>query len=265
MIRSRAPQLLAERVRKVCLTLGALLTLSCATPLPPRVELSRERATLELPADLTPLLIENLHGDINVRGSADPRLGLYAVVQAIGERPLRAHWKLSQTESGIRVVIENPGGEADPEHRRGRLDLTVFAPSQRPIKLLTSSGAINARGLDASVHARSGSGRIALTSTAEVDVESLSGPIAVSLRAIKFSAPVRIRAGSGNVVVGVPMDASLKLVARAGTRLTQTLGVQATHASMKSATFELNGGAAEVLIESAQGAVALLPITRPKT
>jgi Putative adhesin len=240
----------------------ALLALAaCASPpvAPPSVLISRERSVVDLPETPALLRIENAFGDINLRISDKPQLGLHAVIQQIGNRP-PPRLQTGASADGFAVSVE--GLRGDPQHRHGRLDLTVFAPSSWALSLRTSDGTVRARDVTQPLVVRTVSGDILLRAAGDVDLQTRSGDIAASLSATKFTRAANVITDSGRIALGVPIDASIEVKASAGSNLSEVLGVAPVHSTARSAHFVLHGGGPVLTVRSQTGAVALTPITR---
>ena len=241
-----------------------LIALSgCATaPVEPALSISRERSIVELPAEPGLLEIDNLFGDLHVRTSDDTRLGLQAVIQRIGEHPATLTWVTGASATGFQVSVRSDQARIDSAHRHGRFDLVVFAPRNWALKLSTRDGRVRVRGAMQALSVRTDAGDIAVSAAADVDLKSVSGKINATLSAVKFTRDSQIRSERGDVAVGVPMGASLEVIAEAGRAINAQWNVPAQSSDARSARFVLNGGERQLRIVSRAGTVSLVPVTR---
>lgn len=237
---------------------------ACAStpPAPSSTEvprISRVSEVLAMPPAPQTLIIHNPFGDINLRVSDEPRLGLHAVIQRLDARP-PLRFRTATVNGDFQVLVE--AATVDQPARAGRLDLTVFAPRSWALKLDTIDGAVRVRNVVQAIEIRTDSGNIALSAAGDVDVRSRSGDISASLSAIKFTRAASVTTNTGRIALGVPMDASIEIDASAGSTLNQVLGVAPVRETARTARFVLHGGGPLLSVRSETGSVALAPITR---
>lgn len=178
----------------------------------PSLEVVTREERRDLPAGTAALGVDNPHGDLRVRITDQPKIGYYALVQRLGQRPLDPVFDWRAQGDHLQLTVRYPGDERWPPdhgHRRGRVDLAVFVPAALALDLRTTDGFLQVRKARAAVRARTDSGSIEVSGAAELDLRSHSGAIAASQTSGEWRWPVELRTDSGRIAAAVPVYASI--------------------------------------------------------
>jgi hypothetical protein len=262
---------------RIFLRCCAALLLGCIAQVPlseaapaetPSVKLEvvtrEERISVE-PTSKT-LLLRNPHGDVRLRITDQPMVGIHATIQRIGETPLEPTFDIRQHDGVFELSIRYPDEQAllaAQDHGYGRVDLGVWVPANLALDLMTADGLLQVKRARSSVRARTTSGALQVTAGAEIDLASDSGDIAFSQYSGQWTTPARVRSNGGHVYASIPAFADIELSVRAGGRIESPQGLpqpaaaadhgMRLHASFGTAQRELH-------IESAKGDVYLYPV-----
>ena len=191
-------QYAVRRTRQAARSVVAQIAVSVVQP----VEISRETSAVDL-SGRDELTIENEFGDIEI-AVGGPTASIERVVYARGRAPEEARsrgvsFRLERSddpEVGCRIVAEADG--TDPNLRYATLKLVVKVPPQVAVRAVVTNGGIVAKGLGASVSAKSASGDIIIADSGDgVSASSASGNISVT----RAQGAVSVDSASGDVGV----------------------------------------------------------------
>jgi hypothetical protein len=238
------------------LALAGLLG-GCASTPPAALEIARRDQVIEIDGKTTQIVIDNRYGDITVRTTDDPRLGLHAVIQSIRADGRDYTVRSASRANALEVSVQRRGSS-------GRLDLTVFAPKPIALALRSETGAIRARGVEAPLEIRTRTGAIRFSAAGRVDVASASGAIQGSLEGRRPLASSRVISDSGAIALGVPLNGALAIDARSSTRLDDTLKLTPIARTPTHAQWRI-GTATNTLQIRTAGTISLVPMLSADT
>lgn len=178
----------------------------------------RFERTIEPARALKRLRVVNPWGDVRVRNATRTTVGLTGVAQRLREDGPWPNVEVVRRGGRIEIVIRYPG---DPKRvgaggeRPGRLDLVVFAPADAALEVETDDGELRIAHRTGPIRARSGAGRILVSGSNRLDVESESGPI-LARQVGGIPGPSRVRSASGSVTVLITPRGDQHVRIRAG-------------------------------------------------
>lgn len=188
----------------------------------PRLEVvTREERIAVDPASHT-FVLRNPHGDVRLRTTDQPTVGIYATIQRIGEAPLDPTFDIRQRDGVFELTIRYPDEAAllaRGDHGYGRVDMGVWVPARLALDLATTDGLLQVRRASAPVRARTTSGELQVTAGSGLDLASASGDIAVRQYTGEWDQPIQVRADQGHVYASVPAFAPVELSVQAGGRI----------------------------------------------
>jgi hypothetical protein len=234
--------------------LGLLLLLSACANQPrepeslPDVQIHNQRERFSLNAQTTHLRIENIYGEINVRNLAPGSIGMVAAIQQYGPNAPLPRFEFHN--EGARAVLRVVYDDAQPRFRGqpGRVDLAVFIPGLKFLELESADDRIQLKRYPGNVTARSRRGRILISASGTVDLESVSGEIRAILPSPAAEGGSRI-IGSDLVEVLFPTDADVLVDARATELISPELGPELVDASADPLHLRSRFGAATHALE----------------
>ncbi len=185
-------------------------------------EILRERHDLPVTAELISLHVDNPHGNIYLRKSGEPYVGVFTTEQRLGDAPRAADISILNDPASVTVTISYPNdhpGDAhlmDDKKPAGRVDLVIFVPPGVDTHLATTHGDISVKRLDNNIIASSLSGQISVTARGTLTLISQQGDIYGSAMNADWGGESKVRTSSGNIVFGVPQYGDVTLSAKSG-------------------------------------------------
>jgi hypothetical protein len=128
----------------------------------------------------TPIHLINLWGDLRLRSGDPGQLQLFLVGQRHRDDPLPLilDKKMEGDALVVEVVPQGRNLATQGQKWQGkRLDLSLFVPPDSPMVLLTDSGLIESKGLQASLSASSQSGSLRIITGAAVQLQTNAGDV----------------------------------------------------------------------------------------
>ena len=206
------------------------------------------------------VVVENLFGDVRVRGGDAGRLQLWSVGQRHADDPRPWTIESASVDGVVTVRIAPPAAppvaaEEAAEWRKRRLDLTLFVPPESPLALRTENGLIEAKGINAPVEARSVAGEQRFWVGGVLDARSERGALRAVLQTDAWSAPSRLETVTGAIAVELRPGAAARLVLETQGELTSdfSIAVERLGQLSKRAVAVLGGGGAEIRLTSQRG------------
>lgn len=203
------------------------------------------------------VLVENLFGDVRVRGGEAGRLQLWSVGQRHADDP--RPWKLESASEGgvasVRVELSPDAPGKPTEWTKRRVDLTLFVPPAASLAVRTADGLIEIRGVTAPVEARSVGGEIRLRVDGPLDAASDRGAIRAVLTARSWQRASRFATVTGPIELDFPPGSAARVVLETQGELTSdfSIAVERLGQLRKRAVAELGGGGAEIRLTSERG------------
>ena len=145
--------------------------------------IEREDAQFALAADTRCIDIDNPYGDLHLRAGEADKLAYHAVIQHIDQRLPRP--RIVQEHTGcarlvVRIEGQRPTAQKLWNARRARVDLALAVPPELSVSATTGIGAITAKRIGNALRVSTVSGAIQLSTGGDLDVESVSGAIALT-------------------------------------------------------------------------------------
>jgi hypothetical protein len=188
---------------------------------PPLEVVTREERIAVEPSIKT-FRLRNPHGDVRLRVTEQPKVGIYATIQRIGEAPRDPTFEIGQRDGVFELVIRYPDEDvllASGDHSYGRVDLAVWVPARLALDLETADGFLQVRRAEAAVRARTTSGDLQVTSGGDLDLASHSGDVSARQYSGRWKTPVRVSSEQGHIYASIPAFADLDLNVHAGGRI----------------------------------------------
>jgi len=194
---------------------------AAVTESPPFEVVTREERIAVEPSTKT-FRLRNPHGDVRLRVTDQPTVGIYATIQRIGETPLDPTFEIGQRDGVFELIIRYPDEDtllASGDHGYGRVDLGVWVPARLALDLETTDGFLQVRRAESAVRARTTSGDLQVTSGGNLDLASRSGDVSARQYSGRWDAPVRVSSEQGHVYASIPAFADIDLSVNAGGRI----------------------------------------------
>jgi len=203
------------------------------------------------------IVVENLFGDVRVRGGEAGRLQLWSVGQRHADDP-RPWTLVSESTDGVvsvRVAPPAPAPSERAEWAKRRADLTLFVPPAAGLDVRTDQGTLEIRGVSAAVTARSVGGEIRLRVDGPLDVASDRGAIRAVLTARSWARGSRLETVTGPIELDFPPGSAARVVLETQGELASdfSMAVERLGKLSKRAVAELGGGGAEIRLTSQRG------------
>lgn len=157
--------------------------------------------------------IDNPHGDIRIKNSADAGLDFAGTIQKLGDETRDPQFGSQKFAGGLALSI------SAPERWTGRVDAGIRAPKGAPLNPTTSTGLIDIKVSNNPITAITQSGQLALRTGARIVAKSTSGNIRASFESPEFEGDAgSLESQSGDIEVWIRPDASVQIIAT-GARL----------------------------------------------
>jgi hypothetical protein len=211
--------------------------------------------------------IRNLFGDLRIRPSDQDEIYLSAMLQRHSEDPLRAEIVTGPVDGTYRIEVTYPppeGGElvADlPEWQKRRVDLTVFVPAKRPIRLETDRGLLEVKGLEHGIEAWSAHGNITVSTGGPLIARTGRGSITCRFSATDWQRPVELETLTGPIAVTLPADANTTVTMETFGELTTDYSLTVSRPNRqtpKTAQAAIGKGERELFMTSNRGNLKLV-------
>lgn len=152
-----------------------------------RSEWGRADNAIAVATDVRAIEVRQDGGSIFVRSGPTERIETHAVIQCL--RPQSGAATMRHWREGDRLIVQSGFAAKREGHdwqtEDGRIDLTLWVPTDRPLSLLTESGNINVRGPKQGVDANTTTGDINVAAKGAMRLHSREGSIVVSQRDVE--------------------------------------------------------------------------------
>lgn len=267
--------------RRLVFSLAALLVAGCSSA-PPRPEsaasaepppytVERIKHDLLLPDTVTKVRIHNPHGSVGLKQIDNRTLGAYEVVQLIGaapEKPL-VEMKIDGDTAVVSVSYASDKHMGTDKlvngFRKGRVDLGMFLPNGPALQVTTTYGDISVRRVSNEVVAHSRDGKVMVAGSGSIDASTDSGDLRVFPLSAKWLKPLKLRTGSGNILMEVPVYGEIALNAETGGNFDGQveLAMSEVGKDRRRGRLSLAGASQHIDIRSDSGDIYLIPIHTP--
>ncbi|MCU0755878.1 MAG: hypothetical protein MUE46_12260 [Xanthomonadales bacterium] len=210
----------------------------------------------------TPVEIVNPHGDVRLRfGGYRRELELQAIAQRPKGVETRFELGLERLDDGVRLEARLPEG-AEPAVGQ-RADLVLFVAEGFPVRIRTTRGQIEVRGLRGDLTARTDSGDVAVRGVVGLlDLESQSGSVEAAPQPAPAGSTQRIATLTGPITLGLAAESDLDLALATSAAFATEFSLEVTpqpgQEPNKTATARLGQGGATLRVESRRGEIRLL-------
>jgi hypothetical protein len=213
------------------------------------------------------LEIRNLFGDLRIRPTDQDEIQLSAMIQRHVDDPRRAGIITGDSDGTYRIEVSYPALERaapatdPPEWRKRRVDLTVFVPAKRPVRLETDRGLLEVKGLDRGIEARSAHGDISVATGGPLIARTGRGSITCHFSATDWRAAVELETLTGPIGVILPAEADVAVTMTTFGELTTDYSLTVSRASRltpKTAHATIGQGGRELFMTSNRGNLKLV-------
>jgi DUF4097 and DUF4098 domain-containing protein YvlB len=188
-----------------------------------KTKIFKSQYDLEINKSHQELIITNLFGEIFVRKTDEPFVGVISTTQVFGKHAPVAEIKTQSTEHEIFVSINYPptilATYQNNKKQIGRVDLVVFVPENLLLNLETSYGEINIKELDNNLKLTTQTGTIKTSGKGIVEIDTDSGNVYCNLLLPNWNNQTHITSESGNIFMTFPNEKNLKIKARSGKKI----------------------------------------------
>ena len=211
--------------------------------------------------------IRNLQGDLRIRPNDQDEVYLSAMIQRHAEDPLRAEILTESGDGTYRIEVSYPPAAGDkmvadpPEWQKRRVDLTVFVPAKRPIRLETDRGLLEVKGLEHGIEARSAHGNITVSTGGPLVARTGRGSITCRFSATDWQSPVELETLTGPIAVTLPADANTTVTMTTFGELTTDYSLTVSQPNRqipKTAQATIGKGERELFMTSNRGNLKLV-------
>ena len=192
---------------------------NAAVPVPASFTLERFEHASKPPAGGVVLI--NPWGDVRVKQGATDEVLFNAVMQLIGDEPLRGEFE--HRIEGDRLVLElrypESGRPATPS--QGRIDAGIILPSGVPLEIHADRGRVMTKTLDSPLTIRAIDGAIDAKTRSRVDIETHDGPVRLVVRPGEPARDIgRISSSRGDIELQFARDVPMVIDAGTGASIT---------------------------------------------
>lgn len=233
-------------------------------PEPTLVEIVRDRQDIAVSHTDTRLAIDNPHGNVYLRQSAEPYIGVFSTEQRLGRTPEAARLLIDHTDAQVKVTVSYDSdaviGVNTPVNGqlKGRVDLVVFVPEWIQCAVSTTYGDISVKRVQNSIRASAASGSISVTTRGQMSLQTEQGDIHGSTMDAHWTGDSEVRTTSGNIVFGVPTYGNVKVIARSSGSITADFETIRSTEQGRHAVQHISGsGRTQLLLESTTGEIIL--------
>lgn len=268
--------------RRLAVSLAALLIAGCSSA-PPRPESSaasgepppytveRIKHDLLLPDTIRQVRIHNPHGSVGLKQIENRTLGAYEVVQLIGtapEKPL-VDMKIEGDTAVVSVSYASDRQMGTDKlvngYRKGRVDLGMFLPNGPALHVTTTFGDISVRRVSNDVVVHSRDGKVMVAGSGSIDASTGTGDLRVFPLSAKWLKPLKLKTGSGNILMEVPVYGEIALNAETSGSFDGQVELSLSELGKDRRRGRLNlaGASQHIDIRSDSGDIYLIPIHTP--
>ena len=211
--------------------------------------------------DARRLVLVNRYGDIRARTAKNRSAEVLGLIQHDGTQGAQPSVRVSETDRDILVGVEMPPADHQGDADRRRVDISVLVPPGMSVSMLTEDGLIEAKNLRSDVAADSTDGKINISTSGAVDVDSRFGDVSVLFTASAWQSEPHIETQTGQVDALIPANADARIDAATSGHITSDYSMTIDYQrerDRKRATVVLGEGKGLIRIESARGDVRLL-------
>jgi hypothetical protein len=149
-------------------------------------------------APSTAVEVVNPWGDVRLRAADAGEMESSAMIQRRTADPARAEVHVERRGSVLRFEVVYPTASKGDLHR---VDLALFVPKDAPVTVSTRAGLIQARGLASDLRLRSTSGKVVVSTSGTVDVETDDGDVEVTLAGAAWKSAPRLVSRDGDIAL----------------------------------------------------------------
>ena len=187
------------------------------------VEIIKQQQDIPIWDSLRALSIINNHGNIFIRHTDDPFIGILSNMQLIGEIPEQGKINIHQKQTKLHISVDYP---SDKEigvntlingYKKGRVDLVVFVPNTISLILESTYGSINIKRISNDVNIKTHSGNVKLSGSGQTNIQTGSGDIYAYLYESNWKAASSFDSEDGNIVLTFPDINNLNMYVHSNT------------------------------------------------
>ena len=204
-----------------------------------KVTIEKSQQDISIKTSHKHLIINNPHGNIYIRKTSEPFIGILSTMQLIGDSSERADIKIKNKSNTIKLNITYPSdktlgvNELINGHVKGRVDLLVYVPSHLKLKLVTTYGSINVKRVDNDIDLYTTTGSVKFSSKGRPNITTVSGDVYAYLINPNWKKESKITSISGNLVITFPELSSLNLKASSNNSIQNNFNVKSTLKNQK--------------------------------
>ena len=234
-----------------------------------KVAIEKEQNDISVTPSHKKLTVNNPHGNIYIRKTEEPFVGVFSTMQLIGEDAEEAKINIENNSKNIKIDISYSSDKTIGVntlingHKKGRVDLVVYVPKQLIIKLKTTYGSINVKRIDNEVDLSTTSGSVKLSSRGRLNIETVSGDVYAYLIEPKWNKKSKIISDSGNLIITFPELSSLDLKVSSKNSILSNFNLESTLKN-DSHIFENESKKNPLSISNLTGQIKLVEIKKHK-
>lgn len=206
-------------------------------------------------APSTSIEVDNPWGDVRLRAADAGEVESSAMIQRRNADPVRADVRVERRGSTLKLEVVYPAAPRGDLHR---VDLALFVPKGAPVAVRTRAGMIQAPGLANDLRLRSTSGKVVVSTSGTVRVDTRDGDVEVTLAGSAWSSAPRLVSRHGDITLR--LDATSE--ARVDVRTRGEISVRAParlERRRSGAVVTFGRGTRPLTLHTRSGHVTLLP------
>lgn len=184
------------------------------------VAIIKQQNDIPVWASLKILTIINNHGNIFIRHTDEPYIGVLSNMQMIGQNPEQGEINIGQNNNTINITVDYPSDKVIGintlinGHKKGRVDLVVFVPNGIRLNLTSTYGSINIKRLSNNVKVTTSSGKVKISGSGQANIKTTTGDIFAYLYHPSWEKASSIDSINGNIVFTFSDIQNLNLAVR---------------------------------------------------
>ena len=219
--------------------------------------------------DHTVVAVTNHFGDIRVRTSNDDMISIFAITQRHIKDVIKSQIQIDSVENTLQIAVKYPSqaDNKDANHindidiTNRRVDISLLIPKYATLSMNTIDGRIESKGHLGPIQAKTDSGQVILVTRGPVNVSSDDGPITITFKNDKWSAPSSVESSTGKIHVLFIENPDINVEMQTAGTITTDYSVEISNnipaSAQKQATARIGKATHQLKIKSSLGPVIL--------